>query len=251
MKLPKPYLSYSALKAFLTTSTRRNWILRYIYKQPFFTSKEMIFGRRVSEALEEENYFKIDSDLIDMVTKVKVDIPSEVPLVLQQKGFHIIGYCDGCSEDYKKVVEYKTGKTEWTQEKVNNHYQLDTYSLMIYEAFGIIPECTLIWMETKDADVPGGIDFTGRVETYNRTCTIEEIQEIKETFNTSFVEMAHIYKKYLDGYSFEDAKEARVLIKEIQDDLKGKFIESFESRLINVPTISSHPVSIPNNAFSS
>ena len=219
MKLPKNYLSYSALRAFLATSTRRQWIQRYIYKEPFYTSKEMTFGRRASDALEEENLFNIDADLFEIVNEVKSNDPAEVCMVLQQKGFYVIGYLDACSEDYTKVTEYKTGKAEWTQERVDAHLQLDTYSLMIYEAFDIVPECELIWMETRDANVHGGIEFTGRVERFKRTCSVQELKDMKALFNSAVIEMEAIYKAHLGGVSFEDAKEARVLIKEIQSKL--------------------------------
>ena len=219
MKLPKNYLSYSAVRAFNATSTRRQWIQRYIFKEPFFTSKEMIFWRRVSDALEEENFFKIDTDIMEVVGRAKVKDPAEVCLVLQQRGFYIIGYLDACSEDYTHVTEYKTGKAEWNQERVDNHLQLDTYSLMIYDAFGIIPTNELIWMETRDANVKGGVEFTGRIERFKRTVTKQEIEDCRKMYNDAAVEMQEIYKCHLEGFCFQDAKKAREKIKEIQNYL--------------------------------
>ena len=225
MKLPKPYLSYSALNAFLTASTRRSWIQRYIYKQPFFTSKEMIFGKRVSEALESTNLFEVDDDLVEVITQVQTDETPELCLVLQQNGYYIIGYLDSCKDNYSHFTEYKTGKginskgeaVGWTQEKVDNHLQLDTYALLIYEAFNILPKCTLVWMETEDANVEGGIRFTGRIERFEREFTIEDINRIGNKFYDSALEMEKIYKYHLNGYDFTDAKEARVIIKQIQN----------------------------------
>ncbi len=227
MKLPKPYLSYSALNAFLSTSTRRTWIKRYIYKEPFFTSKEMIFGKRVSEALESENLFEVDDDLVDVISQVQTDETPEVCLVLQQNGYYIIGYLDSCKDNYSHFTEFKTGKginskgeaVGWTQEKVDNYLQLDTYALLIYEAFGILPKCTLVWMETIDASVDGGIEFTGKIEKFERDFTKREIDDCKKLFYDSAVEMEQIYQAHLEGYDFTDAKEARVLIKEIQAKL--------------------------------
>ena len=217
--LPKQYLSYSALNAFLGASTRRAWIKRYIYKEPFFTSKEMIFGRRVSEALESTNLFEVDEDLINVISQVQTEETPEVCLVLQQKGYYIIGYLDSCKDDYSHFTEYKTGKTAWDKERVDNHLQLDTYALLIYEAFGILPKCTLVWMETKDAKIEGGIEFTGKIERFEREFTVEYMDSIGNKFYDSAIEMSAIYKEHLNGTDFRDAKEARVLIKEIQANL--------------------------------
>lgn len=219
MQLPKNYISYSALRAFLLTTTRRSWIQRYLYNEPFYASKEVTFGKRTSDALESDNLFDIDDDLFEIVSRVKSADTPEVQMVLQQSGYYIMGYLDACSEDYTKVTEYKTGKTPWTQDRVDSHLQLDTYSLMIYEAFGIIPECELIWMETVDAPVRGGIKFTGKVERFKRTCTESELDDIRNLYYYSAVEMAMIYKEHLNGVDFTNAKESRILIKAIQEKL--------------------------------
>ena len=140
-------------------------------------------------------------------------------MVLQQKGYYIIGYLDSCKDDYSHFTEYKTGKTAWDKERVDNHLQLDTYALLIYDAFGVIPKSTLVWMETRDASVEGGIEFTGKIERFESEFTKREIDDCRKLFNDSSVEMEKIYQAHLDGYDFTDAKEARVLIKEIQAKL--------------------------------
>ena len=222
LKLPKNYLSYSSVSCFNKTTTRRDWIKRYIYKEQSYTTPEMAFGRRVSENLEHENMFNIDEDLFDVLSEVQREGIPETNLVLQQYGFYVTAYLDRCTKDYKKVTEYKTGKgtnpkgefTGWDQERVNNHKQLDVYSWMIFDNFGFIPECELIWMETES--IGKDVRFTGRKESFKRTLTPKEIHQIQQHVNDTAHEMEKVYKLYLDGHDLlTDAKYARELIKSL------------------------------------
>lgn len=220
LKLPKNYLSYSAVSCFNKTSTHRDWIKRYLYKEPFFETKELLFGRRTSDNLEKENLFDVDLDLVDVLGKVQVEGKAETNIVLQQHGFYVTAYLDKCAFDYSHITEYKTGKginskgeaVGWTQEKVAKHLQLDTYSWLIYENFGIQPTSELIWMETENDG--SSVRFTGRVERFQRTVTLDEIKDVKDLFKSTAEEMEKVYQLFLDGHDLlTDAKYARELIK--------------------------------------
>jgi len=211
MRLPKKILSYSAVNAFTKTSTHRQWIQRYIYKEPFFETPELLFGKRVSDNLDKDNFFDWDEDLRDVLCKAPMyGIPEEV-VVLQRKGYAIQAYLDRALEDYSKIIEFKTGKTAWTQERLDSDLQTAVYSWLIYENFNIIPEVTLCWLPTTGQREE--LYLTGEVVCFERKVTKEQIEATAQLFDDAAQRMSQVYQLYLDGHDLREAKAARELIK--------------------------------------
>lgn len=92
----------------------------------------------------------------------------------------LLMYTDASKKDLTEFHEYKTGKTPWTQQKVNEHGQLDFYATGLYILSGqkVIPKCKLYWIETEDIEMTDGtikVVYTGHVEEFEREFTEEEI----------------------------------------------------------------------------
>lgn len=90
------------------------------------------------------------------------------------KKVKLLAYLDKCNLDFSEFIEYKTGKIEWNQERVNEHGQLTFYATVIYLITGEIPKSKLVWVETMETD--NGLQFTGRIETFERSFDEKEIK---------------------------------------------------------------------------
>lgn len=116
--LPKPYLSYSAISSFM--SYPADFRARYYENKPMIVTPELAFGKRIGELLEHNDE--------SMKHVLRYDT-AEQELKFEVDGIPILGYIDTFDSVKHKVGEYKTGKTPWTQARVNKHLQLDIYSL--------------------------------------------------------------------------------------------------------------------------
>ena len=125
------YLSWSQLSA-LESNT---YIGRYIHGDKF-ENDGMRFGKKFAEAIEME--IETGDPLIDYGV-----------LFLPRGQYHeykievdgLLGYFDAFDEPHK-ILEYKTGKTKWTEKKVKKGQAL-FYALMVYKKFKVIPEVEL------------------------------------------------------------------------------------------------------------
>jgi len=95
----------------------------------------------------------------------------------------ILMFSDSSNDDSSHVLEYKTGKVAWTQEKVDAHEQLDFYAMCYFIRSGqkTIPKFTLYWIETEDVELPNGdtsIRYTGHVEAFDREFSEKDILRI-------------------------------------------------------------------------
>jgi len=128
----KEYLSYSQLKA-LENGT---YVKLYIWKETF-TNAGMEFGKRFADAREKNEFTGdplIDFGLVFLPRyqyhEHKIDID----------GLH--GRLDGFNEP-NLVNDDKTGKTKWTQAKVDKDSQLTFYALLVDKKYGKIPDLEL------------------------------------------------------------------------------------------------------------
>lgn len=140
--LARPY-SWSCHSAFRDYD-RELWFKRYILGEKTPQTKELDFGKIVGSRLE------LDPTYIPEVPREKV---MEYELTAKMGKVQLIGYADSYGEDTKTLREYKTGKAEWNQERVDEHGQITLYMLMLMLRDGITPEeitCTLHWLPTEN-----------------------------------------------------------------------------------------------------
>ena len=180
LKLPKPYLSYSAIDCWLKSP--KTFRKRYYEKAPFFSTPELRFGKFIADELETNGSAYPD---VPQLSKPEQQIQIEI------EGIPLFGYIDSFDPETKGFYEYKTGRVPWTQKRVDSHLQLDIYSLAIEEIFGSVQdECKLVWMETKkmDEQLSGlvthedshTIELTGKVVEFDRVIDDAKRQETRE-----------------------------------------------------------------------
>ncbi len=177
-------LSWSKIYQWL--NNKKGFIKTYFEKEPFFETKEIIFWSALWKMIEIQEYHDEDRIVEECMTRKwerKIDIRKEKLLrisinnikqntdftdKLQELEFDLFSeyenefkdfinwvctlwFSDNCSADWKWLKEFKTGKTPWDSERVNNHGQLDIYCLLTYLKKGYLPnDIELIWFPTEN-----------------------------------------------------------------------------------------------------
>jgi hypothetical protein len=205
IQLPKAYLSWSQLRTWLEDKDR--YRDRYYRGIDTHSSRELLFGSEVAKGLE-DGTIKVPGLVQYAVQEeqIKVDI----------EGVPFFGYIDQFDPRRLKFREIKTGKMKpnggmrWTQREVDNHGQLDTYSLLIQEKYGSVDdECHLDWIVTRNKPVTMEFDghvleaegreveMTGEVVTYARVITQTERERMRMLIATVAREIEADYARFL------------------------------------------------------
>lgn len=197
--LPKPYLSYSAMNDFYYNRSRFQDKYYRGIESP--VTPELVFGKRVGELLEhgDESLAHIShGDVAEKELKFEVD------------GIPVLGYIDSFRTEDSFIFEFKTGKTPWTQGRVNKHFQLDVYSLGVEILEGKVnDECMLVWLETEKVTKPlegrcshasaYDIHFTGKVREFMRTITADDRAAAYDRIITTAQDISEDYTDWLSS----------------------------------------------------
>jgi len=186
--LPKSYLSYSQLEMFRKSPDR--YIEQYIENGKRLDTKYTRFGKQIHEALEqtEENREK----------EIRVTI-HDVP---------VLSFIDKYDPETGVFRDTKTGKTPWTQVKVQKHDQLVFYAMVIKHSTGIVPpECFIDWIGTKDVEYKEtlglhnahpGVELTGDAVTFRRVVSELEINRMEKELIEVAEKISNIYKTWIN-----------------------------------------------------
>lgn len=132
-------LSWSAISSF--EYDREQWYRKYVLNIQDPPSYAMEFGKKFALAIE--NGAPLAPVTILPVVEQKLEVMfGDIPL---------IGFIDTYDHDRRIVGEFKTGKKEWTQKRVDEHGQIDMYLLMLFITHKIAPEeysCFLEYVPT-------------------------------------------------------------------------------------------------------
>ena len=195
--LPKPYLSYSAMNDFYYNKSR--FQQKYYEGKEFPATPELAFGKKIGEMLEHGH---------ESLAHISHGDVAEKKLEFEVDGIPVLGYIDSFRSEDSFIYEFKTGKTPWTQGRVDKHFQLDVYSLGVEILEGKVnDECMLIWMETEKVERTGGgrvshenaytIQFTGKVREFKRTITKEDRAIAYDRIITTAQDISEDYTDWL------------------------------------------------------
>ncbi len=184
IQTPRGYLSQSQVSLWLSSPDR--------YKALYFddrtelrhSSLAMDYGKVIADALEKaEETGDLVSDAA-MLLLPKYDIRDKefrTDLKVEDEWVTILAKPDFMDSETKDIIEIKTGKTKWTQEKAEKHLQLLWYATAIYIEHGVIPKVKLTWVETEhveveiDGQMVKEVRPTGHIETFEVTYTLSDI----------------------------------------------------------------------------
>lgn len=176
MQTIRDYFSWSQYN--LWNSSKVEFRKKYVIGQDALNNKFLEKGKMLADSLK----FGVIADTDDDISEdVIVSLPklhySEKEIDIAIGGERILAYIDSCSEDLKLFYEYKTGKVEWTQERLDKDEQTLFYAVLLYSITGILPTVELYWAETKEVDVQ--VLFTGTIKKFVREFNKNEIEKME------------------------------------------------------------------------
>ncbi len=153
-------------------------------------SREMLLGNIIHSGwegkdwltqLKENNYTADFERTVGEIMKFNMPQFPEKECWLGQKGLYydetdctIAGRADGRDKDKHIILEIKTGKHFWNQERADETEQITLYSFLHLKEFGVIPEFLLVSCNVSN----------GKVKMFNTKRTQEQIdrlcQDIKQ-----------------------------------------------------------------------
>lgn len=193
---------------------RPDFRARYYENKEMIITPELTFGKRIGELLENGD---------ESLAHISHGDVAEKELRFEVDGIPILGYIDSFRSEDSFIYEFKTGKTPWTQGRVDKHFQLDVYSLGVEILEGKVnDECMLVWMETQRVEKERNgrsthaqaydIEFTGKVKEFTRTITKAEREA---AYNKIITIAQDISEDYTDWLSTQEQKtQSRYAVKE-------------------------------------
>lgn len=160
--MPRKAISWSSYSLFRRSVAQ--WIKVYIYGFKF-ESEAILFGRKFAEALEAGGHETGDAD-VDFALAFMPRYPKvehKIDVRFRKVAMH--GRPDGCDIKRHLIGEYKTGKVEWTQSRVDKEGQLTWYAMVYYLKYGVIPKLELHWYDTQNR----------MVKTFKTTRTMTQV----------------------------------------------------------------------------
>jgi len=211
LKLPKGHLSFSQIDLWLRS--KETYRKKYYGGVKFATTPAMEFGNTVTLAMA------AGDPQYDFVPRFP-RFEREMLVVID--GIPVKAAIDNIDDLINKFRDYKTGRTKWTQTKVDKHLQLDLYSLLLEEEDGFVDdECFITHIEAenlvKTIEMDGHllegksteIRCTGNVFEYPRIITKEDrarmrdlVVKVGREIEEDFAAYKHLYipaPEILDG----------------------------------------------------
>lgn len=277
-------LSWSKINSF--ENFKSQFIKTYFEEAPFFETKEIIFGKVLGGILEmgsfnldalltelskdrqgniqelephklkqiSETFHRIsdDEEFCEKLMNFQFDLFPGYERKLQQfiDGVCCLGFIDNSAETGKidAFREFKTGKTPWTQERADDHWQLYFYAVMLEEETGHIPKTAYLdWIVTEN-DENGNIVPTGEIKTFEVQIDPERVKKLRIKIPGYLKAMNEEYEKWLDSqewqFSLETSKmeeyaeldrqkkeidlKQKALKKEIDADMQKNKVDTFK-----------------------
>lgn len=196
--LPRGYLSYSQWKLRKKNPGKYNDI--YFFGGKSFTNAGMRFGKIVAEALEtgetQDPTIKALMSILPRYPRPEHEIKTRVNT--NEGVLTLLGKLDTFFMRGKTFREYKTGKTKWTQAKVDKDEQITWYYALVYLEYGHLPEkkAWLDWIETEyeKGEKP---KLTGRIESFETDRTMGDVLELLADIHKVALDISGEYKAML------------------------------------------------------
>ena len=183
MKAVKGYYAdgkLSASQLALWDSSKASYIKHYINGEERFETKYMRFGSELHEVLEtgasQDETMHFLSQTLPKYREQELHL--EAKTKIGKKDIVLHGYLDGYEDD--KILDYKTGKGDWSVQDVADRLQFKFYSYLHLLVFGELPkEIRVIHIKTGET-VDGRVYATGEVSEYVHVPTSQDVEDVKK-----------------------------------------------------------------------
>jgi len=194
--LPRPHISISQIN--LWESDPSAYMKRYFLNIPDEPSTMMDFGKQFATDIEdyakgEQREFNFPPNFLnDILIYPRVEHKLEYDF----GDFKFIGYIDNASENFEIIRDFKTGTAAWTQDRLENSLQMQAYSFVIFQQYGIIPTCFIDYYKTKLKGKE--MVWTDVHETYQHTFTMQDLAKTEIRIRKAAEEIAEAYELHCD-----------------------------------------------------
>ena len=194
MELPKKdkkgkgYLSYSQISLFRTDKQEYKEV--YINNKPFKGNEYTDFGKKVGNALEQNNFNEFtgtEATILKLCTRLDL-FERKTILNYDEDNFYIKGFIDTINNDLSHIIDYKTGgKQKEFKYSEDNYIQVQLYALSIMQETGVKPsKGTVEFIRRK------GNAFKGQ------KLTVDSEPPIKIDIDLSLPTLKHVYWEVLE-----------------------------------------------------
>jgi len=249
LKLPRPHLSISQIN--LWKSDPSAYMKRYFLNIPDAPSPMMEFGKQFASDIEdyckgEKREFNFPNNFLN---DILIYPHVEHKLEYDFGDFKFIGYIDNASENFEIIRDFKTGTAAWTQDRLENSLQMQAYSYVIFQQYGIIPTCFIDYYKTR---IKGkSMEWTDVHETYQHTFTMTDLALVQMRIIKAAEEIAEAYELHcdrqiyfltetytdLDIFIKQATYQRDIIRKKIEDKLQNsRYTKKFNDKILSYST---------------
>jgi len=249
LKLPRPHLSISQIN--LWESDPSAYMKRYFLNIPDAPSPMMEFGKQFARDIEdyckgEKREFNFPNNFLN---DILIYPHVEHKLEYDFGDFKFLGYIDNASEKFEIIRDFKTGTAAWTQDRLENSLQMQAYSYVIFQQYGIIPTCFIDYYKTR---IKGkSMEWTDVHETYQHTFTMTDLALVQMRIIKAAEEIAEAYELHcdrqiyfltetytdLDIFIKQATYQRDIIRKKIEDKLQNsRYTKKFNDKILSYST---------------
>lgn len=215
LKLPKEHLSVSQIN--LWESDPIAYQKKYFIGIPDPPSPFLEFGKQFAKDIEDyaagvQRDFNFPEGFLD---KTLIYPHVEYKLEHDFGDFKMLGFIDNMSKDYELVVDFKTGTAPWSTQRLQESLQMQTYSLILWYKFNVIPTSIISYWKTKLRGKT--LSWAGEHESFMYVFNTEELTATEARIRKAAKEISEAYERYQDSYIGELMAKYAEITKELKE----------------------------------
>ncbi len=197
----KYYMSYSQISTW--KKSKRDYIRKYFFGESSSPQLQRYgdFGNKVGEALEKNDFSEFTEKEATMLCTVPRYDEFERKIIVQRKGYYIIGYIDTNTKDCIKIADYKTGEIEarLPDYESDDYWQLSIYAEGLRQQTGKLPKEAHVYLIERHGNAFKGEDLTlgERYETIEKNVSKDYVNNILNQADMITQEISSLYVEFL------------------------------------------------------
>jgi len=225
LKLPKEHLSVSQIN--LWESDPIAYQKKYFIGIPDPPSPFLEFGKQFAKDIEDyaagvQRDFNFPEGFLD---KTLIYPHVEYKLEHDFGDFKMLGYIDNCSKYFEMVIDFKTGTAPWSTQRLQESLQMQTYSLILWYKFGVMPTSVISYWKTKLKGKT--LSWTGEHESFMYVFNTEELTAAEARIRKAAKEISEAYERYQNSAIGERFFKYAEITKELKElETKKELIKS-------------------------
>jgi hypothetical protein len=225
LKLPKEHLSVSQIN--LWESDPIAYQKKYFIGIPDPPSPFLEFGKQFAKDIEDytagvQRDFNFPEGFLD---KTLIYPHVEYKLEYDFGDFKMLGFIDNMSKDYELVIDFKTGTAPWSTQRLQESLQMQTYSLILWYKFGVIPTSIISYWKTKLRGKT--LSWAGEHESFMYVFNLPELAATDARIRRVAKEISEAYERYQNSAIGERFFKYAEITKELKElETKKELIKS-------------------------